>query len=26
MLVSLKDIDGNTVFSQELEPFAPGKQ
>ena len=26
MLVSLKDIDGNTVFSQELEPFALGRQ
>lgn len=26
MLVSLKDINGTTVFSQELEPFAPGRQ
>jgi hypothetical protein len=26
MLVSLKDIDGTTVFSQELQPFAPGRQ
>ena len=24
MTVSLKDINGTTVFSQELEPFAPG--
>jgi alkaline phosphatase D len=24
MTVSLKDINGATVFSRELEPFAPG--
>ena len=26
MTVSLKDINGATVFSQELQPFAPGRR